>query len=241
MSRDADDNAGFKTDPNAWMATLSDLVFLLITFFVLLISMSSLDSKKLKKAFGLFDDAESVLNFPEQSRGSNQIIENAVKPLAFLTSTTEKLPDEGTSTTDPKLATNKAQKTINDSLMGNIRGGSTMSTLQSLARSTGGEIQVKKTSDGISVLFPGRLLFPEGKNTLDDDGLALIRELSTILKLWGGNVDVVASWSWHDGPQVLGQVVEAMERNWIPGEKIHPELIPVSKRTINFVLKQREE
>lgn len=43
--------AGSGVDPNAWMVTFSDLLTLLLTFFVLLISMSSLDSKKLKEAF----------------------------------------------------------------------------------------------------------------------------------------------------------------------------------------------
>ncbi|MEO1272054.1 MAG: flagellar motor protein MotB, partial [Myxococcota bacterium] len=46
--REKSESSGPKVDPNAWMATFSDLVTLLITFFVLLLSMSSLDSKPLK-------------------------------------------------------------------------------------------------------------------------------------------------------------------------------------------------
>lgn len=42
-------------DPNAWMATFSDLVTLLITFFVLLLSMSSLDAKVLDDTVGFFN------------------------------------------------------------------------------------------------------------------------------------------------------------------------------------------
>ncbi|MDP8221961.1 MAG: flagellar motor protein MotB [Candidatus Lernaella stagnicola] len=49
MARKKD--AGPGSDPNAWMVTFSDLLTLLLTFFVLLISMSSLDDKKLKEAF----------------------------------------------------------------------------------------------------------------------------------------------------------------------------------------------
>lgn len=40
-----------KTD---WMTTFSDLVTLLMTFFVLLLTMSSMDAKKLKETFGFF-------------------------------------------------------------------------------------------------------------------------------------------------------------------------------------------
>lgn len=37
-----------------WMTTFSDLVTLLMTFFVLLLTMSSMDNKKLKETFGFF-------------------------------------------------------------------------------------------------------------------------------------------------------------------------------------------
>jgi len=45
---------GSGTDPNAWMVTFSDLLTLLLTFFVLLLTMSSMDNKRLKETFGFF-------------------------------------------------------------------------------------------------------------------------------------------------------------------------------------------
>jgi chemotaxis protein MotB len=41
-------------DPNAWMVTFSDLLTLMLTFFVLLLTMSSMDNKRLREAFGFF-------------------------------------------------------------------------------------------------------------------------------------------------------------------------------------------
>jgi len=41
-------------DPNAWMATFSDLLSLLLTFFVLLFAMKSLDQGKLEEMMGHF-------------------------------------------------------------------------------------------------------------------------------------------------------------------------------------------
>ncbi len=41
-------------DPNAWMATFADLLSLLVTFFVLLFSMKSLDKGKLEEMLGYF-------------------------------------------------------------------------------------------------------------------------------------------------------------------------------------------
>ena len=59
--RKAEDTAS--TDTQRWMVTFSDLIMLLLTFFVLLLSMSSLDAKKLKQAFSFLSGAPGVLEF----------------------------------------------------------------------------------------------------------------------------------------------------------------------------------
>ena len=41
-----------KADPNAWMLTFSDLITLLLTFFVLLLTMSSLDDQDFRPQAG---------------------------------------------------------------------------------------------------------------------------------------------------------------------------------------------
>lgn len=45
-----------KQDPSAWMLTFSDLLTLMLTFFVLLLSMANVDKPKLEEAFGVFQD-----------------------------------------------------------------------------------------------------------------------------------------------------------------------------------------
>jgi chemotaxis protein MotB len=48
-------------DSNLWMVTFCDLIMLLLTFFVLLLSMSSMDQKKLKEVFRHMKEATGVL------------------------------------------------------------------------------------------------------------------------------------------------------------------------------------
>jgi chemotaxis protein MotB len=48
-------------NPDAWMVTFSDLVMLLLTFFVLLLTMSSMDSKKLNDIFIRMKGSAGVL------------------------------------------------------------------------------------------------------------------------------------------------------------------------------------
>ena len=48
-------------DANAWMLTFSDLLTILLTFFVLLLSMSSLDNQKLKRTLSFFLSAAGAM------------------------------------------------------------------------------------------------------------------------------------------------------------------------------------
>jgi chemotaxis protein MotB len=48
---------------NAWMITFSDLVMLLLTFFVMLLAMSSMDTKKLKEIILHLRDSAGLLDF----------------------------------------------------------------------------------------------------------------------------------------------------------------------------------
>jgi chemotaxis protein MotB len=68
-SRGIKNNETVSMDSNGWLTTFADLVMLLLTFFVMLLSMSSMDTKKLKDTFSRFHGAPGVLEL-----GSNQQI-----------------------------------------------------------------------------------------------------------------------------------------------------------------------
>ena len=52
---------GQKIDPNAWMLTFSDLITLLLTFFVLLLTMKNMDTEPYRETFGVMTDTFVVL------------------------------------------------------------------------------------------------------------------------------------------------------------------------------------
>ena len=56
-------SGGYNQDTSAWMVTFSDLIMLLLTFFVLILTMSSMDQKKLKEIFRHLQEAVGVLEF----------------------------------------------------------------------------------------------------------------------------------------------------------------------------------
>ena len=54
---------GYTLDSNGWMVTFSDLVMLLLTFFVMLLCMSSMDSKQLKNIRSALNEAAGLLEY----------------------------------------------------------------------------------------------------------------------------------------------------------------------------------
>ena len=64
MSRKQQNSGEEKAEnTGAWMVTFSDLIMLLLTFFVLLLTMSSLDQKALKELISHLQDSTGVLEF----------------------------------------------------------------------------------------------------------------------------------------------------------------------------------
>ena len=65
----------------AWMATFSDLMNLLLCFFVLLFSMSSIDEKKWEEVAASFSQTFSVLSGGASAIGDGLLISNGVSQL----------------------------------------------------------------------------------------------------------------------------------------------------------------
>ncbi len=50
-------------DPNAWMVTFGDLIMLLLTFFVLLLTMKSMDSQNIKNMFVKYNESLGFMKY----------------------------------------------------------------------------------------------------------------------------------------------------------------------------------
>ena len=81
----------------AWMATFSDLMNLLLCFFVLLFSMSSVDAAKYEEVVNSFAETFSVFEKGGSSIGDGVMVSNGVSQLSELSqySTTMGHSEEG--------------------------------------------------------------------------------------------------------------------------------------------------
>lgn len=77
-----------EVDPNAWMVTFGDLIMLLLTFFVLLLTMKSMDKKDTEEMFQNFINAdEPQWDFRYKKADDRKIVEDSRgKKKTFITS-----------------------------------------------------------------------------------------------------------------------------------------------------------
>ncbi len=134
-----------------WMVTFSDLITLLITFFVLLLSMSSMDSKKLKEMFGSLQGALGVLEY-----GKN--IELSTNPLSSVSGF-----EEG------EVA--KAAHKLQDMMAQESRD----------SRFSLSGVEIFADARGLIVRLPNKILFESGSTALSPSVLPFLDNIADFL------------------------------------------------------------
>lgn len=129
-----------KIDPNSWMITFADLVMLLLTFFVLLLTMSSMDTKKLKDLMTHFKESTGVLEFS----GAGEVY----KLGGFI----NKYND-----TDSLLVVDQKHFLTKIKLVSNVKN---------MLKDVNNDITLSDDERGVALTFHGDILFDPGKTTL---------------------------------------------------------------------------
>jgi chemotaxis protein MotB len=138
-----------------WLATFGDLMSLLLCFFVLLLSMSTMDAKKVEEAIGSLAGALSVLEGGTQSevsRNRNQIA----------------TPIEKTQETAQTV--NKLSQAIQE-FKQFTKGGQ------------GPAITLQEGEEGFFIRLPADITFKSGSAEItDEDSLLFLKRISIIIK-----------------------------------------------------------
>jgi len=144
-------------DPNAWMLTFSDLVTLLLTFFVMLLSMSTMDIDRIQKIVSSFTGGTGVLEYTDLGAvGSMEEELRALNQIGL-----DQLPQE---------------EILLDIFLGK---GDPRAT--ALFDSYKAEIGLKKTAKGLALVFGARLLFDPGRAELKPSAEPIIGRLAQII------------------------------------------------------------
>ena len=142
----------------AWMVTFSDLSTLLLTFFVLLLSMSSMDERKLKSLMSNFTSSCGILLFKEYG-------EIYHPKEVMIEGITAKLKDT--------LVVRKAEDPMDD-LSADME--------DELLKEAGGKLEIEYFKEGFKLVFGDGLLFGSGSAEIREDMKPVFEKVARFMR-----------------------------------------------------------
>ena len=138
----------------AWLAAFGDLMSLLLCFFVLLLSMSSMDAKKVSEAIGSLSGAMSVLEGGTKTEISKKRIQ-------------ESTPIENRDESSEQV--NRVSQAIIDAN-------------EMMEKGHGPTISMEESQEGFVIELPSSLLFKTGSATIvNEDALLFLKRIALIV------------------------------------------------------------
>jgi chemotaxis protein MotB len=139
----------------AWLAAFGDLMSLLLCFFVLLLSMSSMDAKKVSEAIGSLSGAMSVLEGGTKTEISKQRIQ-------------ESTPIESQDETSETV--NRVKQAIGEAN-------------EMMEKGHGPAVTLDEAQEGFVIKLPAALLFKPGSATIENqDALLFLKRVALIIE-----------------------------------------------------------
>ena len=152
----------------AWMNTFADLMNLLLCFFVLLFSMSTVDAEKFEKMVASFQNTFSILPNGGSSIGDGTLISSGVSQLEMLDSYYK---DKANSETDQE--TEKMSEQLEDAI---ARYG-----IQD-------QVEVDFNAQYVMLNMNGALLFDSGHAEIRSEAYPLIDKLGKLIEPYQDNI-----------------------------------------------------
>lgn len=178
----------------AWMATFSDLMNLLLCFFVLLFAMSSVDQDKfeelvvsLSASFGIVEGGSaSVIEGTKISTGVSELneLDNYYESLGLNSEGDAEEINDKDADFDGETVLEQVQKEgaeQSEQMAEEIKGQSEQSGINE-------QIQIDFTSQYVQLTLNGALLFDPAEASIRSDAVPLVDKVGDILKNYGGNM-----------------------------------------------------
>lgn len=175
-----------KTD--GWKDTFSDLMNLLLCFFVLLFSMSSVDAQKFELIAASFSQTFSIFSAGATAVGDGMLVSMGVSQLNELDDYTNSMGKTADGDNDDPDSIDKMTEALDaeklkesEELAEKIEEAMEE---QSLSR----EVDMEVTSQYVQLSLKGALLFDSGSSELKAEAIPVMEKLGLILERYAGSV-----------------------------------------------------
>lgn len=170
-----------------WMTTFSDLMNLLLCFFVLLFSMSAIDAKKFEDVVTSFSSSFSIFENGSTGVLSGNVIENGINQLENIGEYFDEVDNEqnndGDSSDDPleeyKEQLKEEQQQVTEEMYENISGLIDKNKIDQYV-----SVGIDENFQYIKLSMYGEIMFDSGKAEIKSDAVPILNRIGDILKLY---------------------------------------------------------
>lgn len=177
-----------------WMNTFADLMNLLLCFFVLLFSMSSVDVDKFEALVQSLEHSFSILPQGGSSIGDGQMVAAGVNQLQLLdqyykeaanSASKEEGEDNEEEEDDPEQALKEEMAEA-----GLKESEEMAEQIEQMAEAQGiaGQMEIDSNAQFVRITLNGALLFDSGQSQIREDALPLVDKLSLILESYDSSL-----------------------------------------------------
>lgn len=173
----------------AWMATFSDLMNLLLCFFVLLFSMSSTDVEKFQEIMASIQSSFSILPSGGSAIDEGVLISSGVSQLSELSQyySTMGLNEEGDENLDAeKSEAEKAMETVEAQMMQESQEMAEHIAEELEQMNLASDVEVVATASYVMLNMNGGILFDSGSDVLKTDALDILSKIGDIILEYDG-------------------------------------------------------
>ena len=173
----------------AWMSTFSDLMNLLLCFFVLLFSMSTVDTDKLEAVVASLQNAISILPTGGTSIGEGEMISAGVRQLEFLDSYYNEMANSKAENTDEQTEGKlSAQEQYEQQELAESEKMADEIQQELDNSQLSGKVDVDFNAEYVKLNLNGSILFASGKADLAKQAVPIVNKLGKILEKYNRNV-----------------------------------------------------
>ena len=175
-----------------WITTFSDLMNLLLCFFVLLFSMSTVDAEKFQMVIASLQSSLSIMPAGSMSIGEGEMVGNGISQLPnidvfFETSSGEDGDSQGGKTEETETETDVAEQYKEQALSESEQMAEQIEQ-QIEAGGLQNQVEVDFNAEYVKLTLNGAILFDSAKANIREDAQPLIAKIGTILENYDSNV-----------------------------------------------------
>lgn len=177
----------------AWMTTFSDLMNLLLCFFVLLFSMSTVDAQKFEMIVASMQSSFSILPSGGSSVGEGQMVSAGVSQLELLDNYYKEDTNSDSETENENdTQNNQSQQSVEEAYQEQALAESEemAEEIEKMAEAGGiqNQVEVDFNAQYVLLTLNGALLFDSGSSDIREDAYPLVDKIGAILNNYNQNI-----------------------------------------------------